>query len=220
VVKFVGMKTHDFDLEKDSVAQFNIWSQDYDQKRFWVFYFSNRAVLQSINPQKGTAILDVGCGTGILLRQLLRLDRSLSLSGVDIAAGMVKMAQMKLGKSVKIQRGSANNLPYRENSFDFVTCATSFHHYARPDNSLREMWRVLKPEGKLVVLDPFINGTLRKAFCAILDTLYAEKGTHLFTREQMYQMFHEAGFNQIAQKPYGGYKLLTMGVKAQENASL
>lgn len=214
------MKAHDLDLEKHSIAQFDTWSQDYDQKRFWPFYFSNKAVLQSINPKSGSTILDVGCGTGILLRQLLQLDRSLNLYGIDIAPGMIKMAQMKLGKSVKIQRGSANNLPYNGNSFDYVTCATSFHHYARPDNSLREMFRVLKSDGKLVVLDPFTNGPLRKALCAILDTLYDERGTNLFTREQMYQMFHMAGFSYIVQKTYWGYKLLTIGVKAREIESI
>lgn len=214
------MKAHDLDLEKHSIEQFNTWSLDYDQKRFWPFYFSNRAVLQTINPESGSSILDVGCGTGILLQQLLQLDRCLDLYGVDIAPGMVRTAQMKLGKSVKIQQGSANSLPYDENSFDYVTCATSFHHYARPGNSLREMFRVLKPDGKLVILDPFTNGPLRKALCAILDALSDEKGTNLFTQEQMHQMFHIAGFSHIVQKTYWYYKLLTIGVKAGEIDSI
>jgi len=62
------------------------------------------------------------------------------------------------------------------------------------------MFRVLKPDGKLVILDPFTNGPLRKALCAILDILYDENGTNLFTQEQMYQMFDMAGFSHIVQK--------------------
>jgi len=54
------MRVHDLDPEKRSIAQFNTWSQDYDQKRFWPFYFSNKAVLQTINPQSGSSVLDVG----------------------------------------------------------------------------------------------------------------------------------------------------------------
>jgi ubiquinone/menaquinone biosynthesis C-methylase UbiE len=202
------------DLEKDSIEQFNTWSKDYDQKRFLPFYLSNRAVLNTLKPQPDSSILDVGCGTGILLQQLLQLGQGLNLQGVDIAPEMVKVAQTKLGQSVEIRQGSANRLPFDANSFDAVTCATSFHHYPNPDNALREMLRVLKPGGKLVLLDPFTNGFLRKASCALLDTLSNEKGTHLFTKEQMARMFQTTGFKQIEQKTYLYYKLITSGVKA------
>ena len=201
------------DLEKQSVEQFNTWSKDFDQKRFLPFYFSNKAVLKTLNPQHGSSILDVGCGTGILLQQLRQLGKGLNLHGMDIAPEMVKVARAKFGKSVELRQGFANSLPYDDNSFDYVTCATSFHHYPNPDNSLREMFRVLKLGGKLVLLDPFTNGFLRKAICKVLNTLFNEKGINLFTKGQMYQMFQKAGFKQIEQKTYLYYKLITVGVK-------
>ena len=134
---------------------------------------------------------------------------------MDIAPEMVRVARSKLGTSVEIQRGSANSLPYDDNVFDYVTCATSFHHYPKPDNSLREMFRVLKSGGKLVVLDPFTNGCPRKAICAILDTVFNEKGTRLFTKGQMYEMFNQVGFKYIVQKTYWYYKLMTIGTKTR-----
>jgi ubiquinone/menaquinone biosynthesis C-methylase UbiE len=201
------------DLEKQSVEQFNTWSKDFDQKRFLPFYFSNRTVLKTLNPQYGSSILDVGCGTGILLQQLRQLGEGLNLHGMDIAPEMVKVARAKFGKSVELRQGSANSLPYDDNTFDYVTCATSFHHYPNPDNSLREMFRVLKLGGKLVLLDPFTNGFLRKVICEILGTLFNEKGINLFTKGQMYQMFQKAEFKQIEQKTYLYYKLITVGVK-------
>jgi len=201
------------DLEKQSVEQFNTWSKDFDQKRFLPFYFSNKAVLKTLNPQHGSSILDVGCGTGILLQQLRQLGKGLNLYGMDIAPEMVKVARAKFGKSVELRQGSANSLPYGDNSFDYVTCATSFHHYPNPDNSLREMFRVLKLGGKLVLLDPFTNGFLRKAICEVLGVLFNEKGINLFTKGQMYQLFQKAKFNQIEQKTYLYYKLITVGVK-------
>jgi ubiquinone/menaquinone biosynthesis C-methylase UbiE len=201
------------DLEKQSIAQFNAWSKDYDQKRFLPFYFSNKAVLNSLNPRLGSSILDVGCGTGILLHKLLQLGKDLNLYGMDIAPEMVRVARAKFGELVEIREGSANSLPYDDNSLDYVTCATSFHHYPDPDNSLREMFRVLKSGGKLIILDPFTNGLLRKTICAILDIIFNEKGTNLFTKEKMCQMFQRTGFNQIEQKTYLYYKLITVGVK-------
>lgn len=199
--------------EKRSIEQFNTWSKDYDQKRFWPFYFSNAAVLQTVNPQESSSILDVGCGTGILLQQMAQLNKGLNLCGLDISPKMVEVTRAKLGTLAKVQQGSANNFPYADNMFDYVTCATSFHHYPNPDNSLREMFRVLKSGGKLVVLDPFTNGRPRKVICAILDTVFDEKGTKLFAKEQMYDMFNQVGFKHIVQKTYWYYKLMTIGIK-------
>lgn len=205
---------HMDDLEQRSIEQFNIWASNYDQKRFWSFYFSNKAVLHALNPHNNSSILDVGCGTGILLQQLLQLDKGLRLHGIDIAPEMVKTAQAKFDEgAVIIKQGTAHSLPYKNDSFDFVACATSFHHYPHPENSLREIFRVLKTGGKLVLLDPFTNGFLREAICQTLNTLYKEKDTNLFTREKLYSMFQKAGFSHIEQKTYLYYKLMTVGIK-------
>lgn len=204
------------DLEKQSIKQFNAWAKDYDHKYFWPFYFANRAVLDLLDPKPRTAILDVGCGTGILLKQLLELERNLSLFGVDIAPEMVRVAQAKLGMAVEIREGSADALVYEDELFDSVTCATSFHHYPQPATALREMYRVLKPGGKLVMLDPFTDGWVRHTICRLLDKLFAEVGTKLFTREQMRRMFSEVGFEHVTQRTYGYYKLMTVGVKSDD----
>ncbi len=205
------------DLEQQSIEQFNIWATNFDQKRFWPFYFSNKAVLQALSPHWNSSILDVGCGTGILLQQLLQLDRGIRLYGIDIAPEMVKTAQAKFAEeSVIIKQGTAHSLPYKNDSFDYVACATSFHHYPDPEGSLREILRVLKVGGKFVLLDPFTTGFLRKVICQILNTVHKEKDTNLFTREQMYNMFQNTGFRHIEQKNYLYYKLITVGIKPEK----
>jgi len=202
------------DFEKRSVEQFNAWAKDYDQKHYWPFHFSNLALLKKINPAIGSSILDVGCGTGILLQQLSNLDGDLQLQGIDIAPEMVTIAQAKLRhESAVIQQGSASQLPFGEEQFDYVTCATSFHHYPHPKLALQEMRRVLKKDGKLFLLDPFNNGLLRKIICTSLNTVFGEIDTHLFSREQLQSMFREAGFNKIEQRTYLYYKLITIGTK-------
>jgi ubiquinone/menaquinone biosynthesis C-methylase UbiE len=204
------------DLEKSSIAQFNTWAKDYDRKRFWPFYFSNKAVLLALNPQDGASVLDIGCGTGILLQLLAQSGNDLKLYGLDVASGMAETAQAKLGKTAEICQGSASHLPYDDCSFEYVTCSTSFHHYSEPQKALCEMFRVLKPGGSLILLDPFTNGILRKVICAVLDTLSRETGTNLFTREQMFRMFQNAGFCLIEHNTYLYYKLMTTGVKSSE----
>jgi ubiquinone/menaquinone biosynthesis C-methylase UbiE len=201
-------------LEQHSINQFNTWAKNYDRRWYWLFHFSNKAVLRTLDLKPGLSILDVGCGTGILLQQLLQLGLHLKLYGIDISSKMVKVAQAKFDQgSALVHEGSAHGLPYKNESYDCVTCATSFHHYPSPRNSLREMFRVLKPGGKLVLLDPFTDGFLRKAICRALNFLCGEKDTHMFSREQMYRMFRQAGFDHVEQRTYGYYKLITVGVK-------
>ena len=199
--------------EKRSIQQFDIWAKDFDRKGFLPFYFSNKAVFNVINPIDGETILDIGCGTGILLNQLYKTMKNLKLYGLDISSGMVNVSKSKLGRNATICQGTADTLPYPDNFFNCVTCATSFHHYQNPERSICEMLRVLIPGGRLIILDPYIDGFLRKQICMVLDKISKETDTNIFEKGQMAQMFENAGFIEIFQKSYLFYKLITMGIK-------
>lgn len=126
------------DLERRSIRQFDRWAQDYDQQLYWAFYLSNRALATLLDPDPGTSFLDVGCGTGILLQQLHHLNRGLTLHGVDISPEMLRVARAKLQSvSVKLEETCADALPFEGNSFDYVSCANSFHHHPHPLESLK-----------------------------------------------------------------------------------
>ena len=201
-------------LEKNSIEQFNSWAKYYDKLLHLPFYLSNKSVVQHLNPKVNSYILDVGCGTGILLQQLLRLDRNLYLYGIDISPEMVKISKKKFDKQpVEIIEGSASKLPYKDCSFDYVCCATSFHHYPTPEKSLEEIFRVLKPGGKLVLLDPFNTGTSRKIICKILTFIFKEGDVNIFSKVQMNKMFLKAGFQKVQQKTFWYYRLMTSGQK-------
>jgi SAM-dependent methyltransferase len=103
------------------------------------------------------AILDVGCGTGYLLRQLAdRVPAAAELAGIDAAAAMIETASAA-GRDdrLRFSVGVAERLPYPAAAFDLVVSTTSFDHWADQQAGLTECARVLRPGGRLVLVDQF-----------------------------------------------------------------
>lgn len=100
-------------------------------------------------------ILDVGCGTGEFERMALEQFPSLALIGVDITPAMLDVARDKLAGTLqaKFLLASASALPFEAERFDAVVCANMLHHARCPREALEECARVLRPNGRLVLVD-------------------------------------------------------------------
>lgn len=98
-------------------------------------------------------ILDVGCGTGVLLGRLFAAHPGSRLSGVDSAPQMLDIARKRLPEGIELREASAEHLPYPEAAFDIVVSTSMFHYLPDPNLALREMERVLRPGGTVVVTD-------------------------------------------------------------------
>jgi len=103
-------------------------------------------------------VLDVGCGTGYLLRHLgLRYPEAVELDGVDAARGMIEVARSKAVEDGRLHFsiGVAERLPYLDGSFDLVVSTSSFDHWQDQEVGLTECARVMVPDGHLVLTDFF-----------------------------------------------------------------
>jgi ubiquinone/menaquinone biosynthesis C-methylase UbiE len=104
------------------------------------------------------AVLDVGCGTGVLLRLLAeRVRGQVPLLGVDPSPAMITEghAVRDLDARVRLVEGSAEDLPFPDDRFDLVVSSVSFDHWADQSGGLHEAARVLAPEGRVVLADLF-----------------------------------------------------------------
>ena len=106
-------------------------------------------------PRPADSALDVACGPGELVLGLA--PRVSFARGIDMTHEMVLQAR-EFQHERKIQnagfdRGDAEQLPYPDHTFDLVTCQCSFHHMPKPELVLKEMVRVMKPDGRLMIID-------------------------------------------------------------------
>jgi ubiquinone/menaquinone biosynthesis C-methylase UbiE len=115
----------------------------------------------SLAPPGGTlagALLDVGCGPGNIVLKIAQRCPSLSIVGLDSSQNMVDAArrtaaELELNKQVFFQRADAGRMPFADGSFDIVLSNSVLHHLADPSRMFREMLRVAKPGGAILVRD-------------------------------------------------------------------
>ena len=107
----------------------------------------------------GEAVLDVGCGTGTLALAAKRaVGPAGAVHGIDPSAEMIARARAKAAKAgagITFETGVAESLPFEEGRFDVVTSTVMLHHLRRAtrEAAVAEMRRVLKPGGRLLVVD-------------------------------------------------------------------
>lgn len=99
--------------------------------------------------------LDVACGAGIVAVALAAQVRY--VTGMDITPAVLERAEARAREAgvdnVRFEVGDATRLPYRDASFDLVTCTSAFHHLDRPERVMAEVARVLRPGGAFCAMD-------------------------------------------------------------------
>ncbi len=148
------------------VEHFDRWSRTYEQS--WMqralFEPAHRAVLTLAARlvHQPESVLDVGCGTGKLLRQAGAYWPQARLIGVDPADGMVAMAQRHLPNATFL-KGTAEALALPDASVDLALSTISFHHWHDQAAGIREVARVLRPGGYFLLVDMSFPGWLLRA---------------------------------------------------------
>jgi malonyl-CoA O-methyltransferase len=107
------------------------------------------AVLANLGDLTGKRLLDVGCGRGQFLRLLHERYPGAELWGVDIAQELLDALPSEINR----RRASMLNLPFPDGSFDAVLCVEALEHAVRIQQAVDELGRVLKPGGRLVIID-------------------------------------------------------------------
>ncbi len=127
------------------------------------------------DPRPGERALDVGCGNGGMLENLARRCPEAELFGAELSAELVARAGRRLRSTARIINAHAGRLPFAAGSFDLLTMTELLEHLKEPESVLRELRRVVREQGRLLLTFP--NGTPYRAFIP-----WAERLAHPLAR--------------------------------------
>lgn len=205
-------------------AEFARWSDSYDRciLQWLIFGPSHRVLIRRIREVAGdqpAKVLDVGCGTGLFASRLRAALDHVEVFGVDLVPEMLAQGRPRWrrhrGHVFPIQ-GDSERLPFGSGTFDIVTCANSFHHYPHQDRAIAEMRRVLRPGGRLMVIDGY-RDSLWGWFIFDVCVASVEGDVHHASARRFRELMTQAGLQAIAQRPYPGLApfLMTEGIAAE-----
>ena len=185
---------------KENVAKhFDHWADHYDSGHMgqWFRYFQER-IIQEANPQPGQKIIDVGCGTGWAVKEIVRRVPEAKTYGIDISSEMIRIAKSGMkNNSIEFIQGDSENIPYADEFFDTVICSSSFHHYPRPVASLSEIRRIMKKNGHLYLLETCRDGFKPIIIHDLIQKIFRNDHMRYYATEELFRFLEIARFQNI-----------------------
>lgn len=195
------LKKKSDDYKEESKEKFNKQAEKFDSDKTGKHsreLYDN--ILHKLSQFSFNKLLDVGCGTGNLL-SLITKKYEIQLSGVDLSPNMLNIANEKLGEKADLRLGDSENLPFKDESFDMVTCTDSFHHYPHPENVLAEIKRVLNPKGTLLIANPWAPTPFRQLVNMYMRLFSKGGNVKLYSKNDIHKLLNNSGFKNIKWEP-------------------
>lgn len=172
----------------------------------------NTGLMGMLAPNPDDRLLEVGCGSGILCRQIApAVAPDGRVTGLDISPGLIRIArdyarQAGLVNGIDWCTGKAEALPFPEASFTGALAARLFLHVSAPQAALKELHRVVRPGGKLVAMDwdfetVAVDHSNRELTRRILHWRCDHYGGNNWSGRQLYRQMMEAGFYHVEMFP-------------------
>jgi len=154
----------------------------------------------------GADVLSVGCGPGVILRQVCAQDPSIHAVGIDISAARVQEAIQKHSSNGRLTfvQGDAHAMPFPADSFDLVYSRMLFEYLAEKEQAAAEMVRVCRPGGTVLIQDldgqllwnypedPAVQSVVEKVVAGLAKT-----GFDAFVGRKLFSLAHKAGLRNI-----------------------
>jgi len=135
-------------------------ARGYDKISRWPQFRVLRklVILEISRLHPASNIVDIGCGPGYLIADILKAFPRVSVTGVDIAEEMLErardnMSRLGFGGRTSFRQGDIHELPFEDDSVDFIVTTLSLHHWSEPVKAINEIHRVLKLGSRFLLFD-------------------------------------------------------------------
>jgi ubiquinone/menaquinone biosynthesis C-methylase UbiE len=174
---------------------FDVWSAFYRRTLLGLeLRRIQRMAIELARVQPGERVLDLGCGPGDGTTRLASLG-AIAI-GLDYSDGMLEKAKKERAIAGRLTRGDAGRLPFKDGAFDKVVCTNSFHHYPDHFAALKEVRRILRPGGTLVLVDPRADNIFGWAAIDVAEKMvFGLDEVRIFSRDAWKRMLADAGFS-------------------------
>jgi ubiquinone/menaquinone biosynthesis C-methylase UbiE len=189
--------------------EFSRWSKSYGKsgppgikikKNFSKIHLKRQKLaIKNLDVKKGQKIIDVACGVG---KSLPILSKKVGINGkvvgIDITKKMIDRSRERTKRleNVLLKRCGVDKIPFKTGYFDGVMCTNAFHHFYKPVSMLREIKRIMKKGGRIVIIDT--NRDIKKNADIDIILRDKEKGHHkFFSSKEMRDLFKRVGFCKI-----------------------
>jgi len=179
-------ETKDFKFDKIALS----YDEGFAGKLSKKFY---KLLLNQVELHQGATVLDVGCGTGTILKNLSKIA-DIDGYGIDIEENMIAEAKKKC-PAMNICVSDCTNTPFDDKKFDIITACMSFHHFGDKNGFAKEAARIIKPNGCLYIADPRFPFVIRKPLNIALQ-IHKISG-YFGTPKEVEKIFAEYGFELV-----------------------
>lgn len=155
--------------------------------------------LEKVNIKKNDVILDIGCGGGRTVNRMASIATEGKIFGIDYSLDCVKWSQNYNEKfiedsKVEIFHASVEKIPFENNKFDIISAVETIYFWPNLVENFKEVKRVLKPSGKLIIIcEMYFSENFKERN----DKLISESDMKIYTPEELKELLEIAGYNNI-----------------------
>jgi len=161
-------------------------------------------LMNMIDAQKGDVILDLGTGTGYIAFPLAKKYSDSTIIGLDIVTETLKRNEGKACKdnldNLKFESYEGIDFPHKDNSVDTIITRYALHHFPDLKSSIKEMYRILRPDGKIIISDPTPNENDASGFVDKFMQMKPDGHIKFYPLDEYKELFDSEGFHFLSSK--------------------